>query len=734
MDTKSRKYHKIAVVLILLTVLLPSFIFVELYPQVEKAMMNLKQEYDREYEEEKAAQNQYEYEFEYAFSGNFINYAVEANYWLYGELLSQAGEQVDKSVLFEYGWHDDYERVSNQTRYDVELAYTNADGETKGYRKLNSGSINDTSGYLKFTYDADGNVTVEVDDNICWEHYYSEYDTLEEVVQASEEQYLRNVYHYNNMFEAKIDADQLQPKNFEAMYVLEFDEYNGFWIHADDIYGDLELEHYYKTTPQNLFFQTGSYIVVIPMAIFVALVALLLPCIKCLGTGKEKIFSMPFEIMLCVCGATITAAVGMTWTMAYVNMYTLEQITIPKIMGFEIPVNQIYNICLVACVIGWALVFFGEYIVISNLRQLLFNMKHYLKHQTIIGKFFGWLLRKIKKFFVWVAAIDFKENMNKAILKIVVINFVILTVLCCLWLFGVAGLLIYSVVLFWLLQKYGKKLKAQYDSILGAMKEMGNGNLKISLEEELGVFDEMGESLKQVQEGFKKAVVEEAKSQNMKSELITNVSHDLKTPLTAIITYVDLLKKEDITEEQRASYIATLDQKSQRLKALVEDLFEVSKANSGNVQMNFADINVVSLLKQVRSEMDDDIQKSNLQFRWNLPEEKVILSLDGQRMYRVFENLIRNAIKYSMPYSRVYVDVFADMSDVQIVFRNMSAMEMNYQPEQLTERFVRGDVARNSEGNGLGLAIVKSFVELQNGTFKIEVDGDLFKAIISFQK
>ena len=215
----------------------------------------------------------------------------------------------------------------------------------------------------------------------------------------------------------------------------------------------------------------------------------------------------------------------------------------------------------------------------------------------------------------------------------------------------------------------------------------------------------------------------------------TKIIHTkFKTPITAIITYVDLLKKEDVTEEQRKSYIATLDQKSQRLKALIEDLFEVSKANSGHVQMNFADINVVSLLKQVRSEMDEDIQKSNLQFRWNLPEEKVILSLDGQRMYRVFENLIRNAIKYSMPYSRVYVDVFADMKDVQIMFRNMSATEMNYQPEQLTERFVRGDVSRNSEGNGLGLAIVKSFVELQGGTFKIEVDGDLFKAIISFQK
>ena len=338
------------------------------------------------------------------------------------------------------------------------------------------------------------------------------------------------------------------------------------------------------------------------------------------------------------------------------------------------------------------------------------------------------------KFFQYATTIDFKDDMNKGILKVVLINFVVLTVLCCLWFFGVAGLVIYSIALFWLLQKIGKKWKEQYDSVLHATEQMASGDLRISLEEDLGIFEPMGTSLKQVQEGFKKAVVEEAKSQSMKSELITNVSHDLKTPLTAIITYVDLLKKEDITDEQRKLYISTLDQKSQRLKALIEDLFEVSKANSGNVKMNIVDINIVSLLRQVRSEMDEEIQKSNLQFRWNMPEEKVILPLDGQRMYRVFENLIRNALKYSMPYSRVYVDLHANEKEVQVVFRNMSATEMNYDPEQLTERFVRGDVSRNSEGSGLGLAIAKSFTELQNGQFEIGVDGDLFKVCIRFLK
>lgn len=237
-----------------------------------------------------------------------------------------------------------------------------------------------------------------------------------------------------------------------------------------------------------------------------------------------------------------------------------------------------------------------------------------------------------------------------------------------------------------------------------------------------------------MQKGFAKAVAEEAKSQNMKSELITNVSHDLKTPLTAIITYVDLLKNPKITEEERTSYIETLDQKSQRLKVLIEDLFEVSKANSGNVTMHFMDADIVNLMKEVRVELDDRIKESTLDFRWKLPEEKILVSLDGQRTYRIFENLINNAIKYAMPYTRVYVEMTEEASEVIITFKNMSAQELSMDADDLTERFVRGDSARQSEGSGLGLAIAKSFTELQNGSFAIKVDGDLFKVTLTFPK
>ena len=220
----------------------------------------------------------------------------------------------------------------------------------------------------------------------------------------------------------------------------------------------------------------------------------------------------------------------------------------------------------------------------------------------------------------------------------------------------------------------------------------------------------------------------------MKTELITNVSHDLKTPLTAIITYVDLLKKEDITEEERKEYMATLEKKSQRLKVLIEDLFEISKATTDNIVMNYDEVDLVSLIKEVRLENEDKIQSSTLDFRWSLPEEKCILRLDPQRTFRIIDNLVQNILKYSMAHSRVYIAMNDQDGKVTVSLKNMSATEMNFTPEEITERFVRGDLSRNTEGSGLGLAIAQSFTELQGGEFKVETDGDLFKVTIMWKK
>lgn len=219
----------------------------------------------------------------------------------------------------------------------------------------------------------------------------------------------------------------------------------------------------------------------------------------------------------------------------------------------------------------------------------------------------------------------------------------------------------------------------------------------------------------------------------MKTELVTNVSHDLRTPLTAIITYTDLLKNE-ADEEKRKEYIDVLERKSLRLKVLIEDLFEISKAASRNVKMNFMKVDIVGLIKQVELENDEKIKAANLEFRWMLPDHKVIMWLDSEKTYRIFENLIVNIIKYAMPHTRVYVEMTEAMDEVHISMKNVSATELDFNPDEITERFVRGDSARNTEGSGLGLAIAKSFSELQHGKLKITTEADLFKVDIVLPK
>ena len=300
----------------------------------------------------------------------------------------------------------------------------------------------------------------------------------------------------------------------------------------------------------------------------------------------------------------------------------------------------------------------------------------------------------------------------------------------CMWMFGIVGLVIYSLVLFYLMKKYYDRIKKDYDVLMRGVQRIAEGDLDTMITEDIGVFEPFKEQLTEIRTGFKKAVDEEVKSQRMKTELITNVSHDLKTPLTAITTYVELLKKEDITEEERKSYIETLEKKSLRLKVLIEDLFEVSKATTNNITLNLMDVDVVNLMKQVSVEHADKFEQMGLQLRWNVPEEKIILKLDNQKTYRIFENLFVNIQKYAMPNSRVYIDVEKSETDVTVTMRNMSAVELHTSGDELTERFVRGDASRNTEGSGLGLAIARSFTEAQKGSLNISVDGDLFKVVI----
>ncbi|MGL5330145.1 MAG: sensor histidine kinase, partial [Peptostreptococcaceae bacterium] len=362
------------------------------------------------------------------------------------------------------------------------------------------------------------------------------------------------------------------------------------------------------------------------------------------------------------------------------------------------------------------------------------GIKKYLIEKSIVIRFIRYIANSIKSGFRSLTNMDLKDKNTSKITKIMALNLLSMSIFCSFWFFGIIAALVYSIVIFIFVKKKYAKINSDYNKLLKITNEIANGNLEVNTSEDMGMFNSLKNEISHIQKGFKNAVKEEVKSQKMKTELISNVSHDLKTPLTSIITYVDLLKDENLSEDKKEQYLEVLDRKSQRLKELIEDLFEVSKATSGDINLNVIDVDVVSLMKQTLLELDDKIVESNLIVKKNLPEHKVILQLDSQRMFRVFENLIINITKYSMRNSRVYIDILDNEEDVVISFRNIAAEEINYDINEITDRFVRGDKSRNTEGSGLGLAIAKSFVELHGGTLKVSTDGDLFKVVITLNK
>ncbi len=365
------------------------------------------------------------------------------------------------------------------------------------------------------------------------------------------------------------------------------------------------------------------------------------------------------------------------------------------------------------------------------LREL--GIRGYIKQRSLIYRFFPFMRERFGLVYKRMMHVDLTKNAHAVIIKVLVLNAVILFMISLLWFGGLALTLAYSVVLYFILRKYISDLQKKYRILLDAVDEIAEGNLNVTINEDLGVFEPFREQLFKIQDGLKKAVDTEFRSQKMKVELITNMSHDLKTPLTAIITYVNLLKDGEITQEQRNEYLSTLDRKSLRLKSLIEDLFEFSKANSDNVTLNIMDVDVMNLVKQVAFEMSDKLGESGLDVRMNLTEERVILPLDSQKTYRVYENLFGNIAKYALEGTRVYVNGFRLDDTVVITLKNISAQEITVEAADLTERFVRGDSARNTEGSGLGLAIAKSFTELQGGKLEVEVDGDLFKVTTTWR-
>lgn len=273
------------------------------------------------------------------------------------------------------------------------------------------------------------------------------------------------------------------------------------------------------------------------------------------------------------------------------------------------------------------------------------------------------------------------------------------------------------------------------EQILKGLKEISGGNLqyKIPLDKLSGNNKRIAEYINNIGSGLDAAVENSVKNERMKTELITNVSHDLKTPLTSIISYIDLLKRENFTDPKVLEYLDILEAKAARLKVLTEDVVEASKASTGNLTLNMTNLDFVEMLHQVIGEFEERFEEHHLTMMVHFPDEPSVICADGQRMWRVLENIFGNVTKYAMEKTRVYAEVQNARNQVIFSLKNISAQPLNFAAEELTERFVRGDVARNTEGSGLGLSIAKSLTELQGGKFQLYLDGDLFKVTITFQ-
>lgn len=292
-------------------------------------------------------------------------------------------------------------------------------------------------------------------------------------------------------------------------------------------------------------------------------------------------------------------------------------------------------------------------------------------------------------------------------------------------LWAVADLLIFRFVI----QK-----AMQDEKIQQAISNIASGDISycVNVDEFTGKQKITADHINHIGKNLDSALQEKVKSERFKADLITNVSHDLKTPLTSIINYVDLIKREKIQNPKVQNYLEVLDQKSQRLKTLTEDLVEASKASSGNLKLEISDIDFVELVQQTNGEFNEKFALRHLELISHLPEEPVLIEADGRRLWRVLENLYNNAFKYAMEHSRIYIDMTVEGDLVVFTIKNISEHPLNISSEELTERFVRGDASRTTEGSGLGLSIAQSLTQLQKGIFQIVIDGDLFKVYVKF--
>lgn len=656
------------------------------------------------------------------------------HYYVKGDDIDQLNVYDDYSLKdvfkdYIYNLEDENNHETKGIKYyvydktDEKIFFTNSKKNLKNaFETQDKKVLNDYQWYATIDYDENGNISLEGKQTSDWEGAF-----------------------YNTSF------DQLFKNNY-------LDEGNSNTINQITLKNPTNIKVLIaipKKLPTNCYLEElcskqGSISDVLVTYVFIIVAALVIfmlfvPVRKLIEIEpfktvvKVKLFFMFFIyiILIEMWLAGMTEVLRASWQGTFAWMLRERGMA-----GAGVAIEPIINVS------GWFVFYAMIMYFIFYIKSILVFGKDFIKEHTLVCSAYHYFKDEIKS----LTQFDLKNQKGNIILKIGLISGICIEgILLFVYFFmGIIGNLYYispriyliftcfislicAIIIMLISKKLLSKVSNDYQILLQSAHHLSQGEFNDKINQDLGLFNSLKDELNCINDGFKDAVSKEVASQKMKTELISNVSHDLKTPLTSIISYIDLLKNEDLSKEQQDEYIDILDRNTKRLKTLIEDLFEVSKVNSGNIQLNPIDLDIHALLQQVLFEYQEQFEHHHLNLKNDYENKKIICHLDSEKTYRVLENLCQNICKYALEHTRVYLQIVETNQQVIVVFKNISAHEIS-NSDDLTERFVQGDTSRKSEGSGLGLAICKSFVEVQGGTFEVNVDGDLFKTTIIFPK
>ena len=586
------------------------------------------------------------------------------------------------------------------------------------YTKIEDDSYNASIYYNDYNYD-NSSINSYINYIIIDEKTENLYTNIKSSDYIKEIQEMKNKKNFWNYEGGKITTNIDSINQDNAKYIIA--SYSQNYLEGVKVYSSFDEEaygysnsYYIQNTVYEMFKNNqNSPVYLIPIT-SVLLLAMIVYLVWAIGHEKGKdeiqlsgIDKVPYEILITI----IFFALGIFVSLGVASVETI------------IPQKMLIPLIIISYLGSYGSLAVGTATTIKRLKAKSFW------RSFLMYKIYEWAKGKVKKIFKVVS----DKNSSKRKITIFYWGFIIVSGLIFLATasgVGVLLLLVFWVLVYILMLKYIEKV----DKINQALKEIYEGNPNVHLEKEelTGVLKQMAEYINDIAGGFTNAIEQSLKSERLKTELITNVSHDIKTPLTSIINYVDLLKQEDIKDEKIKQYIDILNQKSLRLKKLIEDLVEASKVSSGNVKLNIEVIDLKELLAQTIGEFEDRFESKNLKIDIEIPDEEVKIKADNRYMYRVIENLFSNITKYSIDNSRVYISLTKQNGKIKLEIKNISKDKLNISPDELMQRFVRGDKSRYTEGSGLGLSIAKSLTEMQGGKFDINIDGDLFKVIIEY--